>query len=121
MENTQPTIKVSTGTLHALTLFTWAPVVLILLVPFVNFVAGLYTLAGMVPAAIQQRRGRKLLAAILASIPTGTGLTMLGAWLMGAVDPVDSGLTVYLFITGPAFAGLAGVMVVSRPQIGDIQ
>lgn len=120
MENTQPTIKVSTGTIHALTLFTWAPVVLILLVPFVNFVAGLYALAGMVPAAIQQRRGKKLLAAILASIPVGLTLTVLGATYRGAVDPIDSGLMFYLFISGPAFAGLAGALVVSWPQKGGI-
>jgi hypothetical protein len=118
MEKTeqQPTIELAAGTVRALTLLTWMPVILMLLIPFANFFIGLTVLVDLVPAAILRRRGKRLFASILASIPAGVVLTILGAWLYGARDPFDAGGLIYMFVTGPAIAGLAGALVVSWPE-----
>jgi hypothetical protein len=116
MENTQNEVPAwlvrSVAGLNIFVMFV------VLLVPFINFFIGLKVLAGFVATAGIQRRILKLLAAILASVPIGFVVT----WkLFSAYIGMDAGRTfetawlLYLFVTGPAFAGLAGVAVVYWP------
>lgn len=89
-----------------------------LLVPFLNLFLGLQVLGGFIATAAVQKRALKLLAAILASVPVG----FLVTWgLFVACTGQDAGRAfetvglIYMFITGPAIAGLAGALVVYWP------
>lgn len=91
---------------------------LVLLVPIANLFIGLKVLAGFLTAAIVQKRVLKLFVAVLASVPVGLVLT-LGALMLwtgqGAGEAFDTAVLVYMFVTGPAWAGLAAALVVFWP------
>lgn len=116
MENTQQQVPAwlvrSVAGLNIFVMFV------VLLIPFVNLFLGLQVLAGFIATAGIQRRALKLLAAILASVPVGLLATwgLFVAWTgIDADRAFETAGLIYLFITGPAFAGLAGAGVVFWP------
>ena len=117
MENTQPEVPAwLVRSVAGLNIFVMS---VMLLIPFVNLFLGIKILAGFVATAGVQKRAMKLLAAILASVPAGVLLTwgLFMAWTgQGAGEAFDTAGLIYLFVTGPALAGLAGAAVVFWPQ-----
>ncbi len=91
------------------------PVIFILSVPIVNFLVGLKALPHFVEAAIMAKRGKILALALLLSAPVGLGLTVAGLAIRGVDDLMISGLTLWIFVTGPAIAGIAAALVLIWP------
>lgn len=91
------------------------PVIFILAVPIVNFLAGLKALPHFAEAALLAKRGKIFLAALLLSAPVGLALTVAGMAIAEVADPMISGLTLWTFVTGPAGAGLAAALVIIWP------
>ncbi len=92
------------------------PVIFILAVPIVNVLVGLKALPHFAEAALLAKRGKISFASLLLSAPVGLALTIAGLAIGGVADPMISGLTLWIFVTGPAGAGLAAAMVLAWPD-----